>query len=369
MPIEEIPSNQDPRSGASGPEFADEVADAIDEGIAGRGAGLRAVRRRGRCWRRRGRGRGDGNAFDAALENERGPHANAAYQNNHPGIDLGLDLGFGIVNQRRHKHLIDGFILGGRQVDDGRLDDCGLRRRSRFSGLGLANTVAGASAEVLKLAVEEENIAGLRDENALARQLLFHTDSAEIGANAHGAGGVEANEGVPRPVSDGNGLRLDQGSVNGEREFVLDVRVNGAGIESDGQRASGLEEREMRGAANADLAALDEVDTRGAGFDADITAAAQDGFRLALDNFEAHRSGDGDGFAVDNADRVGSRFVGACSGRGDQCSAESGEAGRREYGSARKCERIGEGCHSLNLPATGAESLAYTIRRVICSRL
>jgi len=103
--------------------------------------------------------------------------------------------------------------------------------------------MAGAGAEVLQLAVEEENIAVLRDENALAGQLLFHADGAEIGANAHGTGGVEANEGVPRPAADGNGLRLDQGSVNGERELALDARVNRAGIESDGQRASGLEER------------------------------------------------------------------------------------------------------------------------------
>src|SRR6266481_8506292 len=178
--------------------------------------------------------------------------------------------------------------------------------------------MAGAGAKVLKLPVEEENIAVLRDENALASQLLLHTDGAEIGANAHGAGGVEANEGVARPIPDGNGLRLDQGRVNGEREYVLDVCVNRAGIESDGQRASGLEERQMRGAANADLAAFDEVDARGAGFDTHVTAAKQDGLGLAVDNFEAHRSGDRDGLAVDDADGVGSRFIGAGSGCGEQ---------------------------------------------------
>jgi hypothetical protein len=103
--------------------------------------------------------------------------------------------------------------------------------------------VAGADAEVLKLAVEKENIAGLWDENALAGQLLFHTDGAEIGANAHGSGGVEADKSVSRPVSDGNGLCLDQGSVNGEWQAAFDVCVNRTGVESDGQRASGLEER------------------------------------------------------------------------------------------------------------------------------
>src|SRR5260370_13965688 len=63
-------------SGTAGPEFADEVADAIDEGIVGGGAGLRGVRRRGRSWRRRGRRRGYGNTFHAALDNELGPNAN-----------------------------------------------------------------------------------------------------------------------------------------------------------------------------------------------------------------------------------------------------------------------------------------------------
>src|SRR5260370_9118552 len=110
-----------------------------------------------------------------------------------------------------------------------------------------------AGAEVIKLPVEEENVAGLRDENALPGQLLLHTDGAEIRANAHGAGGVESNEGVPRPVPDGHNLRLNEGSVNGEWKTALEVHVNRAGIKGNRQRTSGPEDRQMPWTADADL--------------------------------------------------------------------------------------------------------------------
>jgi hypothetical protein len=109
----------------------------------------------------------------------------------------------------------------------------------------------------------------------------------------------------------------------------------------------------MRGAANADLAAFDEVDASGAGFNAHVTAAAQDGLRLAVDNFEAHRSGDGNGFAVDDADGIGRWFIGAGSGRGDEYGEEHGHADRVERGAARACVGIGIGRHSVNLPGHG----------------
>ena len=103
--------------------------------------------------------------------------------------------------------------------------------------------MARAGAQVLKLAVEEEDIAGLRDDNALSGQLLLQADGAEIGANAHGPGGVESNEGVSRSVPDGDSLRLDHGSVNVQHEFVFDAHANRAGVESDRQRASSFEDR------------------------------------------------------------------------------------------------------------------------------
>jgi hypothetical protein len=103
----------------------------------------------------------------------------------------------------------------------------------------------------------------------------------------------------------------------------------------------------MSGAANGDLAAFDEVDASGAGFDAHVAAAAQDGLRLAVHNFEAHGSGDGDGLAVDDANGVRSRFIGAGSGRGKQRGEEDGRASRVERGAVRASVGIGKGRHSV----------------------
>ena len=53
---------------------------------------------------------------------------------------------------------------------------------------------------------------------------------------------------------------------------------------------------------------------------------------------------------------------------GRQRSAEDSDASRRNCGAAQACDRVGEGRHSVILPVTGAESLAYTIRRRIDDR-
>ena len=74
--------------------------------------------------------------------------------------------------------------------------------------------MAGAGAQVLELPAKEKNISSLRDDHVLSGQLLFQSDGPEIGADTHGPGGVEPNQGVPRPVADGNGLYLDQRSVD-----------------------------------------------------------------------------------------------------------------------------------------------------------
>ncbi len=95
--------------------------------------------------------------------------------------------------------------------------------------------MAGAGTKAIKLPIEEENVASLRDEDALPGQLLFHSDGATIRADAHRARGVETNQGVPRRIADGDGLRLDLRSVDVHCEPVLDVHVNRAGIEGDRQ--------------------------------------------------------------------------------------------------------------------------------------
>jgi len=93
--------------------------------------------------------------------------------------------------------------------------------------------VAGAGAKVVELPVEEENVASLRDEHALPGQLLLDTDGAAIRADAYGARGVETKQEVLRAIANGDGLRLDLRSVDGQGELALDVRVNRAGIEGD----------------------------------------------------------------------------------------------------------------------------------------
>ena len=90
----------------------------------------------------------------------------------------------------------------------------------------------------------------------------------------------------------------------------------------------------MRRTANADLPAFHKIDARGAGFDANIAAAAEDGFRLTLDDSDTHGTADADGLALDNADRIGRRLIGASSG-GDERSAEKGQTRQGKRGAPR----------------------------------
>ena len=169
-----------------------------------------------------------------------------------------------------------------------------------------------------------------------------------------------------RAIANGDGLRLDLRSVDGQGELALDTRVNRAGIEGDRQRTTGFEDRQMRRTANADLAAFHKIDACGAGFDAHVSAASQDGFRLAVDDLDAHRSVDGDGFAVDDAHGVRRRFIGTRGGRGEQ--RRGSQCWPQEPRPASAFERVGEGRHSVILLVTEAESRAYTILRRLCTR-
>ena len=117
----------------------------------------------------------------------------------------------------------------------------------------------------------------------------------------------------------------------------------------------------MRWAANADLAAFHELDARGAGFDPQIAAAAQNGFRLALYDLNVHGSSDRDGIALDNAHGIGGRFIGARTCRREERNTKDSQAGCRKGSAAPARIRIGKGHHKVQLPATDAESLAYTI--------
>src|SRR5437773_4548689 len=52
-------------------------------------------------------------------------------------------------------------------------------------------------------------------------ELLLRSDGAAIRADAHGGGGIEPDEDISRRVADGDGLRLNLGSVDGQGEVLL----------------------------------------------------------------------------------------------------------------------------------------------------
>jgi len=169
-----------------------------------------------------------------------------------------------------------------------------------------------AAAEIFELAVGDERLAALRNDDLLRGELLFDADRAAVRANAHCSGGVEAYEGVLWRVADGEGLGLELRGVNRERRLCAwDARVNDAGVEREGEQVYGFQDGKVGWAADCDLAAFDEVDAGLAGVDADIAAAAQDGSGAALHDFDVHWALDGDGFALDGADGVVGGLVGA----------------------------------------------------------
>lgn len=112
---------------------------------------------------------------------------------------------------------------------------------------------------------------------------------------------------------------------------------------------------------------------RAAGFDADIAAAAEGGFRLTVDDFDVYGTADGDGLAVDDADRVCGRLIGMRRGGGEERGAKKRGSQNRHDGAAKAGKRIGIGCHSVALLVTPREALSYTIRMLrdgrTCDRL
>src|SRR6267378_4789258 len=182
-----------------------------------------------------------------------------------------------------------------------------------------------AAAEIFERTIRDEYLAALRYDDRLGGELLFDADGAAVCANAHRSGGIEADERVLRRVTDGEGLGLELRGVNRECWLCAgDARVNDAGVERDGEQVYGFQDREMGWAADCDLAAFDEVDTRLAGAHADIAAAAQDRASVALHDFDVHGALNGNGFALDGPDRVVGGLVGLGGGREIESGEENG---------------------------------------------
>src|SRR5712675_1446617 len=143
-----------------------------------------------------------------------------------------------------------------------------------------------AAAEIFELTVGDEHLAALRHDDRLRSELMFNADSATVCADAHCAGGVEADEGVLRRVTDGEGLGLELRGIDGERGLrAWDAGVNDAGVEREGEQVYGFQDGEMGWAADCDLATFDQVDARLAGVDADVAAAAENRASAALHDF------------------------------------------------------------------------------------
>src|SRR3979490_3319284 len=99
-----------------------------------------------------------------------------------------------------------------------------------------------AAAKIFELTVGDDHFAALRDDDGLRGELLFDTDGAAVCANAHCAGGVEADEGVLRRVADGEGLGLELRGIDGERGLrAWDARENLAKVEGQGEHSYGVE--------------------------------------------------------------------------------------------------------------------------------
>src|SRR5258708_6908153 len=106
--------------------------------------------------------------------------------------------------------------------------------------------------------------------------------------------------------------------------------MNRAGVDCNRECAAGLENGEMRGPADDDLAAFHQVDARLAGLDADIAAATEDCFRVAVLEFHPHRAGNENIFAIDGSDSVEGRLIGACAdGDSERGTREKGDGGER----------------------------------------
>ncbi len=87
-----------------------------------------------------------------------------------------------------------------------------------------------AGAQAVKLAVQQEDIAGLRDQDALSGQLLLDAHRAAICPQAHGPRAIETDEHVPRTFADRDGLRLQLRSINVHGELLLDLQMDRARV-------------------------------------------------------------------------------------------------------------------------------------------
>ena len=143
----------------------------------------------------------------------------------------------------------------------------------------IARTGGGIRLKRLNLAAGEAHRAALRNDHALVGKLRFDAHRAARGEHAHFAALFEAQRHVARPSGNrdrrgNNRRRVDRESVRGFQRWM-----NAAIIERQRHRAGGLDQLEMRGAANADFAAGIQQKKGMSGAQRDVAAAGDDRWR------------------------------------------------------------------------------------------
>ncbi len=123
----------------------------------------------------------------------------------------------------------------------------GARKITRASG--------GVSLKRFNLPTGEAHRAALRNDHALFGKLRFNAQRAARGEHAHFPALFEAHCHITGPSAYCDRRRNNRRRVNRESVCGLQRRMNAAVIKRQRQRPGGLDQFEMRGAANADFPA------------------------------------------------------------------------------------------------------------------
>src|SRR5579864_8195793 len=118
----------------------------------------------------------------------------------------------------------------------------------------------------------------------------------------------------------------------------------------------------MRRPADENAAAFHQFDGRLAGLYLDVAAAAKRCFHLAVLDVHLHGAGNENVFAIDGADGVEGRLIGARGPRGDENRAAQNGHRREDGGATSQMTSMEKLLHSGILQRLEREILAYTIR-------
>ncbi len=122
-------------------------------------------------------------------------------------------------------------FLRGSQVTD-------LSRNTRLlrTHRKIAVALSRGRPHAFQLTIRQRHIPVLRNQEALAGELLLNAHRALAGADTHRAGSIEPDEHILRAISNGDRMRLNLWRIDRQRGLAFDAGVNRAAVKSDGQR-------------------------------------------------------------------------------------------------------------------------------------